>query len=67
VATTRTTFARIPRLNQLSIVLVVRLDHQPDGVAVFIPAIFFDANAGGEFSTVKLPKAADLAGTLRLG
>ena len=59
--------ARIPGLNQLCIVLMVRLDHQSDGVAMLIPAVFFDANAGGEFSTVKLPKAADLAGTLRLG
>ena len=43
---------------------MIRLDHQPYGVSVLIPAVFLDADARGEFSAVQLPKAADLAGTL---
>ena len=67
MTTTCATVAVRPGLHQLRIVLMVGLDHQADGVAMFIPAVFLDADACGEFGSIEISKAANLTSPLRLG
>ena len=48
MATTCATVAVQSGLHQLCVILMIGLDHQADGVAMFVPAVFLDADACGE-------------------
>ena len=54
-------------LHQVGVLFVIGLNHQPDDVAVLALAIFFDTDARGKFSTIKITKAANLASALCFG